>query len=98
MTTSDGEAVPGHETPVTLLERLPSETEKLAGASEEQSNGFEKARASVVPPPVACTPVGTGGTVSTVTVRVTTGESCWPVSTDRKAKVCEPSARAVGAV
>src|SRR5437588_8178963 len=95
--TTDDELVPGHETPMTMPERFPSLTEKLAGEREEQSNGFEKARVRVVPPPVACTPAGTGGTVSTVTVRVTSGESCCPVSMERKAKVCEPSARAVGA-
>src|SRR5437660_711262 len=93
---TEGEVVPGQETPVATPERFPREIEKLAGASEEHSTGFEKPTVRVVPPPVACTPVGSGGTVSTVTVRVTSGESCIPVSMERKAKVWVPSARGAG--
>src|SRR2546426_554710 len=87
---------PEQDTAVTAGERPGIETLKAVGETVEQSIGLEKVAVTDGLPPAAWSPVGLGGTVSTVTVRVTAGESWPPMSTERTARVCAPSASAGG--
>ena len=88
---------PSHETAVTPRLRPADVAVKWVGATEEQTSGLEKVTATVVEPPAASSPVGLGGTVSTVTVRVTAGETAAALSTPRTAMVWVPSASCCGA-
>ena len=72
-------------------------TEKDPGASDAHTSGLENVTASVVEPPVASSPVNLGGTVSTLTVRVTAGERPPALSTAWRATVWVPSASRCGA-
>src|SRR5437016_9712523 len=88
---------PLHETAVTARLRPPEATEKDPGASDAHTSGLENVTASVVEPPVASSPVNLGGTVSTLTVRVTAGERPPALSTAWRATVWVPSASRCGA-
>ena len=73
--------------------RLPSTTEMSAGLSVEHSRGLEKVAVTEDDPAPIWRPVAFGGTVSTVTVRVTGVESAAALSTARMAMVWGPSGR-----
>ena len=88
---------PSHETAATARLRPPEPTENGPGATDEHTSGFENVTASVVEPPVASSPVNLGGTVSTVTVRVTAGERPPALSTACKATMWVPSVSRGGA-